>query len=174
MLLTAEGPFCADLTSGGEPLLTGMRTQKYPRLQPPSRVREITRGRPRRADPRAIADHELSGCARRCGRPANGRGTLDARVAFAFAKGHRDGPRHGTAVGSFAAMTYAHGSVFFPGYVDGAPRLLRMRVDSGALTSWPAVRPDHAGWSALAAGDGVACYGDDANAVHCACVTTFQ
>lgn len=75
---------------------------------------------------------------------------------------------------SFARMTYAYDSVIFPGYVNDAPHLLRMRTDTGAVTAWPAVRAAHMGWSALAAGEGLVCYGDDQNQVHCACISTFE
>ncbi|AKU93772.1 hypothetical protein AKJ09_00436 [Labilithrix luteola] len=64
------------------------------------------------------------------------------------------------APGSNARMVYTNGSVAFPAFKDGAPRILRVRLGTGAIEEWIPDAPDagtFVGWSALAAGHGVVC-----------------
>lgn len=75
------------------------------------------------------------------------------------------------AASSSAKMVFTNGSVVFPATdASGALRLVRVRVASGRVEEW--IEPDLSviGWSALAAGDGVACYATSQNLVRCGCL----
>lgn len=87
---------------------------------------------------------------------------------------------YSTAPGSNARMVYTNGSVVFPAFKDGTPRILRVRLGTGVVDEWIADAPDagtFVGWSALAASHGVVCtaIGRSAgaastNELDCACL----
>ncbi len=78
------------------------------------------------------------------------------------------------AAGSSAKMAYTNGSVIFAAFKNGAPRLVRVRVQTGKIDEWPETTADTAngafGWSALSAARGVACYANQDNKLRCGCL----
>jgi hypothetical protein len=88
-------------------------------------------------------------------------------------------PQGFRADASSAKMVHTNGprgSIVFPGFRNGAPRLFRVHVYTGALDEWPetaADTPNEAfGWSALDADRGVVCYANASNVVRCGCMNS--
>lgn len=99
---------------------------------------------------------------------------LTGRVVARLPQGYSPAP------GSNARMVYTNGSVVFPAFASGAPRILRIRLATGAVDEWMVDAPDagtFVGWSALTASHGVVCtaIGRSAgaastNELDCACL----